>query len=149
MGVVAKFFGGMSLTGYIITALVAALVIQMAALGYLNWRNDKLREEVAVADAAILQLVENNTYHTAEIRRLIREIEDCANARAEAEKSAHEARVELYEQAQRIEETATDRLEEINEAIDAGPACDCIVPTDAARLLYDAACSANGDSECP
>lgn len=150
MGLLAKFFGGMSLTGYVITFLVTALTLTGISLAWALHLKDKAENELAGSEQAILQLVENTVHHQKEIDRLIGEVEQCANKRAAAEQTALEVERELHRLSVIVEESTNERVQEVTEAVEASePRCDCSVPPRVTRLLIDAACDANRDTNCP
>lgn len=150
MGAVSRFFGGMGVMGYVITFMAAIIVGLTVTVWWTNNSNDKLREELGASNLAIMNLVETSVHHRKEIDNLIKEIEKCAGKRAAAERSAAQAEIELHRLTIEVEGTASERAKQIKEDVEsADPRCDCVVPPRAARLLIDAACDANRDTNCP
>lgn len=150
MGFLGKFFGGMSWMGYVITFLTTLIIGLSISLFWINRTNGNLKEELGASNLAIMNLVETTVHHRKEIDNLIKEIEACAGKRAAAEKSAAKAEVELHRLTIEVEGTASERAKQIKEDVEsADPRCDCVVPPRAARLLIDAACDANRDTNCP
>lgn len=150
MAFLARFFGGMTLSGYVITFLLTACLGLSITTAWLNHSKDKAQQELAASEQAIMQLVETASSNRATINELIYQNEACAKARENAEWSALEAARELHRLSVEREKVVNERAEAIEDDIDSSvPRCDCTVPARTARLLIDAACSANRDANCP
>lgn len=139
----------MTLTGYVTTFLVTCTLGLSVALAWAVHANNELRSELGASEQAVLQLVETTTSNRQQILQLIREVEECANKRAAAEQSALRATQELHRRATEINTSTNTRVREIEDEVEANPPCDCTVPPRTTRLLIDAACRANRDTNCP
>jgi hypothetical protein len=145
-GSLTKFFGGISLTGYLISTLSTLVLGLGITTGFLNHANGELREELAVSENSILMLLEANSQNRVSIDELERNVLECTNKRKQAEQSAREAKLELSLRTQDASHRSAGRKDEIAKIVDD---CNCVVPARTARLLHDAACSANRDTDCP
>lgn len=136
--------------GYVTTFLVTTCLGLSLTVAWLNHSKDKLENELAANDQAMLQLVQTASDNRATINELIYQIEECANARERAEWSAIDAARELQRLSAERERIVNERAEAIEDDIESSnPRCDCTVPSRSTRLLLDAACSANRDTNCP
>lgn len=136
--------------GYVITFLATIIVGLSISLFWINGNNNKLTEELGASQLAIMNLVETSVHHRKEIDNLIKDIEECAGKRAAAERSAAQAEIELHRQKVITEGAASERAKQIKESVEsADPRCECVVPPRATRLLQQAACNANRDTDCP
>lgn len=151
MSVIGKFFGGMSITGYVITMLVTVVLGLSIVTLYLNRANNDLHAEVAVSQHAILTLVDVNQQNRVSINQLEQLATECADKRTAAEKAAKEAKLELSLRTLESSHKTTSRTESIRNEIPQVPAecIACVVPPRTVRLLIDAACSANRGTDCP
>lgn len=150
MGFLTRFFGGMTIQGYVITFLVTVTLSLVLALGWSNHTKNELRTELGASEQAIAQMIETLGENRRTINELANEVDRCVNAREAAELSALEASKKLHQIAVERDRKQNEREKAITEEIESSdPRCDCAVPPGATRLLIDAACSANRDANCP
>lgn len=150
MGFLLKFFGGMSLTGYIITGLLTALVTLSVYSTYLNHKVDKLKEEAAASEVAMNYAVEANRNNQQELDKAIAQLRRCVEQRDAAERSALEMQRRLFNMSREIEDRNDELASKINNEVANAPnGCDSPVPPRVTELLIEAARSANRDTNRP
>ena len=148
MNFLLKFFGGMSITGYVITGLLTVLVGMSITVAWLNKSKDKLEKQLAQSEYAIEQIVAANENNQIQLENAYAELRRCTAMREAAERNALEIEQRLYHARIKAEAKTDERVEQIADATPPDSVCgDSALPSRVTGLLVEAARSANRDAD--
>ena len=146
----ARFFGGMGLMGYVVTALSAVIFISWTTIFFMGKNINSLHEDIGTSEAAIKLLVETNATNFATVRRVEQELARCTHMRTSAEANAQEATERVGQISKDSYLASDDRRDRISEHIEsdssASAACGNL-PSAVTELLIEAANSANAGGQ--
>ena len=144
-----RFLTGMSVTGYVIAALAAALLLSWAGMFFMGKRISSLHEDIGAYEATVNNLVVANLDNQEALGQLEELLRACLAQRDNAENKANEARQEIARKQKEAYRASDERRDQIEQDIENSDVV-CTpptLPTRSAELLIDAARSANRGSD--
>lgn len=146
-----RFFTGMSVTGYVIAGLIAAILLSWSAMFFMGKRISSLHEDIGAYEVTVNNLVSANLSTRDSLDQVEELLQQCLQKRANAENKADIARQELAKKQREAYRASDERRDSIEEDIDtSNPEC---VPSSlsprATELLIESARSANRGTDSP
>jgi len=151
---IGAFFKGLPIMGYVLIALVVIILGEAGVIKLQSNRLDNLNKELGASATAIEQLIAANGDNQVAIVKLENAVLECVGQRNSAAKAANLARQELARNTRDAYIKSDERRDEIERIVENSERsddddCECVVPSRAAGLLIEAACSANRGTNCP
>ena len=146
-----RFFTGMSLMGYVVSALAAVLLLSWSGMFFMSKRISSLHEDIGAYEVTVNRLVDANFSTRESLDTVEVLLKQCADKRTEAEARADEARKDISTKTKEAYIASDERRDTLEDAITIQePKCTPpTLPSRATELLLEAARSANRGSDSP